>query len=98
VADIIDDLSNNALVSTLAGAAILALCAWAWRAWRNKRDGDLIVRFLTSSSKGTAFTFRSTQAIAANTRLSEGRVAFLCAGHKKVRRNEKEMQSWRLVQ
>lgn len=56
-----------------------------------------IYQFLLTSKAGTAFTFRSTEAISSHTKISEERVADLCSNHPKIRRNEKEKQSWTLV-
>ncbi|RZJ43269.1 MAG: hypothetical protein EON87_12560 [Brevundimonas sp.] len=81
------------VITTLTAAAILAAASWGWRAANDKRDGENIRRFLASSTD----RFRSTHAIAAAVRLSEERVAKLCANHPRIRRNELEKQSWRLV-
>jgi len=98
VSALIEFVSNNALTSTLVGAAIVSLAGWLWRVRQNRRDSLAILRFLIQSGKETAHTFRSTEAIASATNLSEGRVADLCARHPKIRRNAKEKQSWRLVE
>jgi hypothetical protein len=90
-------VSNNALASTLVGAAILGTIAWAWRAYGNWRDGEAIYDYLVKSQTATGYTFRSTAAIASDTRLPEERVAVLCAKHPRIRRNAKEKQSWTLA-
>lgn len=90
-------VSNNALVSALVAAAVLGAIAWIWKWWHDRRDSEAIYNFLFASKDETNFTFRSTEAIASHTKLSEDRVVALCARHPKIRRNEKEKQSWALV-
>jgi hypothetical protein len=98
VKDVFTFITTNSLASTIVGAAILGGIAWAVRAHRNRKDSEAIYRFLLSSKTATDFTFRSTEAIASHTRLSEERVAVLCARHPNIRRNSKEKQSWLLVE
>lgn len=90
-------ISNNALLSTLAAAFILAVAGGAWKWWHDRRDSQAIHDFLLTSKAGTAFTFRSTEAISSHTKISEKRVAELCSKHPNIRRNEKEKQSWTLA-
>ena len=94
---ILDFISNNALISTLIAAAILGFIAWAWKSSRDRKDRETIYKFLLDSKATTDFSFRSTEAIASHTKLTEDRVASLCPGHPKIRRNTKEKQSWTLV-
>ena len=91
-------ISNNALISSLVGTAIIALVAWSWKARHDRNDSEKIRMFLIRSKSETGFQFRSTEAIASNTMLPESRVALLCSRHKNFRRNEKEKQSWALVE
>ena len=94
----LDFISNNALISALIVVAVTTAIGGAWK-WRNEhRDSQAIYNFLLTSKEGTNFSFRSTEAISSHTRLSEERVADLCSKHKKIRRNEKEKQSWTLVE
>ncbi|WP_218081240.1 hypothetical protein [Anthocerotibacter panamensis] len=95
---LMDFISNNALASTLAGAAIVGGIGWLVKAHRDRRDSAIIYEFLASSNSGTGWTFRSTEAIASHTNLSESRVASLCSSHPKIRRNEKQLQSWTLTE
>ena len=87
---------RNPLGTSLASAAIIGLVGLVWRALRDRRDSRLIISFLGNSRDHTEYTFRSTEAISAHTNLREDRVAKLCARHTRIRRNEKEKQSWRL--
>jgi len=95
---LIDFMSNNALASTLLGAAIVGGIGMALKAYRDRRDSATIYNFLIGSKATSGYAFRSTAATASNTNLSEGRVTSLCASHPKVHRNEKQLQSWTLAE
>ncbi len=94
----VDFVSNNNLVSALIAAAVLAVAGGVWKWWRDRRDCKKIYEFMVNSRSSTGFTFRSTHAISSHTRISEKRVAELCSKHPKIRRNEKEKQSWTVVE
>ena len=95
---LIDFISNNALASTLVGTAVVGTIGWAAKAHRDRRDSATVYNFLVGSKPATGYDYRSTEAIASNTNLSESRVASLCASHPKIRRNEKQLQSWTLAE
>ena len=90
-------LTENALGSALVATAIVAAVSALWRRARDRRDADAIHRFLAESAEDTDFTFRSTEAIAAHTQLTEARVEALCAGDPRIRRSTGTKRSWRLV-
>lgn len=91
-------VTENSLGSALAAAAIGSVIVWLWKSYRNWSDSKEIYNFLLSSKTETDFTFRSTEAISSHTKIPESRVAELCSKHTKVKRNEKEKQSWRLIE
>jgi hypothetical protein len=97
VAPVLEFISNNALVSALVAALLIAVIGGVWKWWHDRKDSRVIYEFLLASKAGTGFTFRSTEAIASHTKISEDRVAALCSKHPRIRRNEKEKQSWTLV-
>lgn len=94
---ILETISNNQLVSGLVVAGIIAVVG-AVRKWRHDhRDSKKIYDFMLKSKLGSEFTFRSTEAISSATKISEKRVSALCSKHPKIKRNEKEKQSWKLI-
>lgn len=95
---ILDFISNNGLVSALIAAAVSAIIGGAWKWRRDHEDSQVIYNFLLTSETRTIFSFRSTEAISSHTKLPEERVADLCSKHPKIRRSEKEKQSWALVE
>ena len=98
---IVDLVNNNLLVSAivaaLVAAAIIAVLTWTLKSYRDRRDSRKIFDFLLKSKDGTNYCFRSTAAISSDTKIPENRVAELCSRHPKIKRNEKEKQSWRLM-
>lgn len=90
-------ISNNNLASALVAAVIFAIVGGLRKWYKNYRDSKKILDFMLRSKAETNFTFRSTEVISADTKISESRVADLCSKHPKIKRNEKEKQSWRLV-
>lgn len=90
-------ISQNALVSAVLAGLILALVAWLIAYARARRDRSSIHAFLRRSAEDGEFTFRTTHAIAAATKIPEARVAELCSRHPNIKRNEQERQSWRIV-
>jgi len=93
----LDFISNNALFATLLAAAIIAAIGFVLRSQRDRKDREAIYKFMLASKSESNFAFRNTQAIASHTKLTENRVAALCASHPKIRRNENEKQSWTLI-
>jgi prenyltransferase beta subunit len=92
------DFINSNLASALVAAVVLAVAGAVWKWWRDRRDRKKIYEFMIGSRSSTGFAFRTTQAISSHTRIPEKRVAELCGKHPKIRRNEKEKQSWTLVE
>lgn len=90
-------ITNNPLASTLVAAILIATTGQIWKWWRARKDAKTIYDFLVESKARTGFTFRSTEAIASHTKLTEKRVTELCSTHPRIRRNEKEKQSWSLI-
>jgi len=97
VTDVFIYISNNSLVSAHIAAVILAAFAGAWKWFRDWRDSKKIFNFMLKSKNETEFTFRATAAISSDTKIPESRVAELCSKHPKIKRNEKEKQSWQII-
>ena len=97
VSAMLEFISNNALLSALVAAAVIAVAGGVWKWWHDRKDSRTIYNFLLKSKTGTDFTFRSTESISSHTKIPEKRVADLCGKHPRIRRNEKEKQSWTLA-
>lgn len=97
VADVMKFVLENPFGSSLAVLLVTSLFTYIARYLRNRSHSERILSFLQLSAQTTQHTFRSTEAIAAATKLPESRVELLCSGHRKIKRNGAERQSWRLV-
>lgn len=75
---------------------VVSLCLCFIRFLRNVKDTKKIINYLKNSKEKTGYSFRSNHAIASDTHLTEERVRTLCSRSKKVKRNEKEKESWKL--
>lgn len=96
---LLDFVTNNNLSSALSTIAIiLALIFWVVSKYKNLSDSKKIYEFLLNSATKTDYTFRSTQVISSNTKIAESRVEELCIKHPKIKRNENEKQSWRIIE
>ena len=63
----------------------------------NFRDKRKIYKYLLNSKKETEYKFRTTEAISSDTNISRYRVEKLCSSHPKIKRNEKDKESWQLI-
>ena len=90
-------ITDNPLASAIVAGIILAGIFWLIKEVKDKKDSQAIYQFLLGSKEKTEYTFRSTAAISSATRIPESRVADLCSRNKKIKRNELEKQSWKIV-
>ena len=81
-----------AIIVVIAGALV-----WLFKWFQDKRDRDKIYKFLRRSAKERGWVFRTTHAISSGTKIPENRVSKLCNRDKRIKRNEKEKESWRLI-
>lgn len=98
---IIDFAFTNNIAIAIIAAVVSAAILWAigrFFIWlRDEHDSKKIYEFLRRSAIDTRYQFRSTHAISSGTKIPEIRVSGLCSKHKKICRNGKEKQSWRLA-
>jgi len=87
---------NNSIVQSVLAALIIAFLYWVIGYIRRRIDENKIVIFLKKSAAETEHNFRSTHAISSATNLTESRVNKVCSRSKRIRRNQKEKESWAL--
>lgn len=96
----IEYISNSPIASKVAAGLMVAIATYIVTLLvnirRDKTDSNKIYNFLRQSELQGKHKFRSTHVIAAETKLTERRVADLCIKHDKIERNRKEVQTWRL--
>ena len=90
-------MDMGAILSAIISAVVIGAGVYGFKRLRDWKDSQAIYNFLLASKEGTSFDFRSTAAISSHTKISEKRVADLCSKHPKIRRNEKQKQSWKLT-
>lgn len=95
--DLLKVATENALASTLIASVLIGAASLAiqqFRHWQHKR---FVIAFLQSSAHEGRYQFRSTEAIAAATKLTEARVEEICSAHNQILRNSAQKQSWRIT-
>ena len=88
------DLINNGIVQGALAALVAAFVIWMIRAICIRMDEKKIITFLQKSAAETELHFRTTHAIASATSLPEERVSKICGRSRRIRRNQKEKESW----
>lgn len=87
------------IITGIVSGLVVAISLWLVKIARDIKDTKAIINFLRKSKEATEYSFRSNHAIASNTHLSEERVRKLCSkSRKKIKRNEKEKESWNLIE
>ncbi len=79
----------------ISGIFILVL-AWLFKRYKDNKDTKLIISCLNESKENTNYRFRTTHVIASETNLPEVRVHNLCSKSKRIKRNTKIKESWKL--
>lgn len=90
-------LLSNGIFQAVVAALLVAVILWFVRRYMYTRDEQKIIDFLRLSAAQAGFRFRTTESIVAATHLSENRVKDVCGSSKRIARNEKEKESWRLA-
>ncbi len=100
ISSFVDFVGNN-FKETAAGAAIIVSIAGGlvglFKWFPDKRDSDKIYKFLRRSAKERGWAYRTTHAISSATKIPGNRISVLCNRDKRIKRNDKERESWRLI-
>jgi hypothetical protein len=91
-----EDFMKNAIVGIIV-SLIVAFIIWTIQKFREKRAEEKIISFMNESAKITSWKFRSTPAISSHTNISSEKIEKICSKSKKIKRNEKEKESWKLT-
>jgi hypothetical protein len=95
--DILTIITENPLATALIASAIYSLSKHLIQKCKLNRDKDNVFSFLLSSKQNDGFSFRSTEAISAGTKLTETRVEEVCQAHPNIKRNSRQKQSWCVI-
>lgn len=90
------EIFQNGIVQGVIVALIVAFIFWVIRHFKFKHDEKTLINFLGESKRETSHTFRTTHAISSATNLSEERIRKVCNKSKKITRNQREKESWKL--
>jgi len=86
------DIIKGFFTGIFGGIGVFIIKAlWDWYLFH--RDERRIVRFFRNN---TGFTFYNTHRIAAEVDLTESRTAFVCSSSDRIKRNERETETWQL--
>lgn len=85
------------ILSGVIAAVLFALVIWLLRTARWRQAEAAIVAFLAKSEGGGKYQFRNTHAIASGLNMEEQVVRAVCGKSRKIKRNQKEKESWRLA-
>ena len=93
---IMNDFLSNGIFQTVVGSILVALIMWLITRAKNERIETKIISFLEESRNDTDYLFRSTNSISSALNLSEEKINKICSSSKKIARNQKEKESWKL--
>ena len=91
-----DLLSKNSFVGALVSGLLILLVGWltnlAVKKYRANRVYNILQKGLSEKSK----SFLPTAYLASKSGYTQSQVESLCSHHKKIIRNEKELETWRI--
>ena len=90
-------METQDIQSQIVIGIVVAIIIGLWKLNKDLRDTEKILIFLKKSERDTNYTFRANHVIASDENMSEERVRKLCSKSKKIRRNTKTKESWRLI-
>jgi len=90
-------LSDNSFVGALvSGLAIMSIVA-LYKYCVNKYKASKVFKALKSGLAEKKCTFLTTSYLAAKTNYTQEKVELLCSSHSKIKRNEKALESWQII-
>lgn len=87
---------ENSFVGAFVASLTVILIVWAVNLARRFYRANRVYKVLEQELKKRDKRFLSTPLLAAKTGYTENGVEALCSFHKKIPRNEKELQSWQI--
>tara|TARA_Y100000815_G_scaffold271473_1_gene298117 strand:- start:892 stop:1191 length:300 start_codon:yes stop_codon:yes gene_type:complete len=87
-------LSTNSFVGTLVSGLFLLILGWAFSWGVKKYRACRVYSILQAGLSEKNKKFLSTAYISSKSGYTQSQVEALCSHHRKIRRNEKELESW----
>jgi len=89
-------LKENSFIGALASGILLILIGWVISVVRKKIRANNLYRHFENQLLERDKKYLSTHLLSSVTGYTENEVEILCSSHKKITRNEREKQSWRI--
>lgn len=89
-------LSKNSFAGALASGLLLLVIAWIVRWGTKKYRASRIYTILQAGLTEKKKSYLPTAYLASKSGYTQDQVEALCSHHSKIRRNEKELESWRI--
>jgi hypothetical protein len=89
-------LSENSFVGALVSGLLIIFLVWLFKFFYKKYRANQVYKILENSLKEKNKNFLPTAYLAAKSDYTQADIESLCSHHKKICRNEKELESWRI--
>lgn len=89
-------LSKNSFMGAFVSALAIILIGWLGNLLVKDYRANLVYEILKTGLKEKKKTFLPATYLAAKAGYTKSQIETLCTYHKKIDRNEKELESWRL--
>ncbi len=89
-------LSNNSFVGALVSGLAILLISWLFSLIIKKYRAEKVYNILKDGLKVKEKSFLPTAYLSSKSGYTQAQVESLCSYHKKIYRNEKQLESWRL--
>ncbi len=93
-----DILSENSFVGALASGILLIIIISIWNLCLKKYRANQVYKILKAGLQQRNKDFLPTTYLSAETGYTQSQIEEYCSHHKNIRRNEKELASWRIIQ
>ena len=90
-----NNTTNNFFLNLIAGLFSVFIL-WLIRFTKKKIDEIKTVNFLKKSSGSTSYKFRSTHFLASHLNMTENKIRQICNSSRKISRNSKKKETWKL--
>lgn len=96
VGNLWDLLSKNSFLGALVSGLLILLVGWLIKLAVTKHRSNRVYNILKSGLSGKKKSYLPTAFLSSKTGYTQSQIELLCSHHKKIVRNEKELESWRV--
>ena len=91
-----DLLGTNSFVGALVSGLLILLVAWLINCGVKKHRANRVYEILKSGLSEKKKSYLPTAYLASRSGYTQSQIESLCSHHKKIKRNQKELESWRV--